>query len=119
MKNSNLNMMGWLTILVFIEFWALYFVQKSQKTKDTKLLLLTMLLYGIPISLLLYKLMNFKSIAIVNFLWNVASTCSGFFITLYLFKEKVSHLEWLGAALGILSIGLIIYGGKQKEQKAN
>lgn len=119
MVNSTYKMIAWLALLVFIEFWALYFVQKAEKSHNSKFVILTMLLYGIPVSLLLYKLMNFKSIAIVNFLWNVMSTMSGFFITLYIFKEKINHLEWLGAALGILSIGLIIYGGKQKEQSSN
>ncbi len=119
MANSVYKMIGWLSILVFCEFWALYFVQKAEKVHDVRYIFFTMLLYGIPVSLLLYKLLNFKSIAIVNFLWNVCSTLSGFFITLYIFKEKINHLEWLGAALGILSIGLIIYGGKQKEQSSN
>ncbi len=114
MKEETLKIMGWLAVLVFVEFWALYFVQKTQKKNDKKYLVITMLLYGIGVSLLLYKLLAYKNIAIVNFLWNIFSTMSGFFITLVIFKEHISHLEWAGAALGILSLGLIMYGGSQK-----
>ncbi len=114
-KKDMIKIFSWLAVLVFFEFWALYFVQKSQKVEDKRYLIFTMLLYGIPVSLLLYKLLDFKTnIGIVNFLWNVCSTLSGIFIACYLFKEKVNHLEWMGVALGFLSIGLIIMGGNQK-----
>ena len=105
-----------LFVLIIFEFAALYYIQKAQKDKQKSYLVYTMLLYGIPISLLLYKLLDFKSIAIVNFMWNIFSTLSGFIITLFIFKEKIHNLEWIGAALGILSIGLIILGGKLKEK---
>ncbi len=117
MNQETLKIFGWLAILVFVEFWALYFVQKSQKVNDKKYLIFTMLLYGLCISLLLYKLLEYKNIAIVNFLWNIFSTLSGFFITLVIFKEHLNNLEWAGAALGILSLALIIYGGNQKGKK--
>lgn len=117
MDKKDVTLMGWLTVLVFFEFFALYFVQKSKKDDDKKYLLLTCLLYGIPVSLLLYKLLEFKSIGIVNFMWNVASTLCGFFIAMYLFGYKVNNLEWLGVGLGILSLGLIIMGGSQSKSK--
>jgi multidrug transporter EmrE-like cation transporter len=114
-KKDMIKIFSWLAVLVFFEFWALYFVQKSQKVEDKRYLIFTMLLYGIPVSLLLYKLLDFKTnIGIINFLWNVFSTLSGIFIACYLFKAKVNHLEWMGVALGFLSIGLIIMGGNQK-----
>jgi hypothetical protein len=59
MEQETLKIFGWLSILVFVEFWALYFVQKSQKVKDKKYLLFTMLLYGTCVSLLLYKLLEY------------------------------------------------------------
>jgi drug/metabolite transporter (DMT)-like permease len=115
MNSKTIKLIGLLIVLVFTEFWALYFIQKSQKEKRIMYLFITMFLYGIPISYLLYKLMDFKSIAIVNFLWNIFSTCSGFFITCFIYKEKVNHLEWIGVMLGLVSIGLIIFGGQKKQ----
>jgi multidrug transporter EmrE-like cation transporter len=109
----------WLAILVFFEFWALYFLQKSQKVKDKKYLIFSMLLYGIPVSLLLYKLLEFKNIGIVNFLWNVCSTLAGIFIACYIFGETINHLQWMGVALGFLSVGLIIMGTQKKGEKQN
>jgi len=107
-------------ILICTEFIALWSVQKYAKdNKNIKFMILTMVLYGIPISLLLYKLLAFRNIAMVNFLWNVFSTMSGFFITLFIFKEKIHNLEWLGAALGLLSIFLIIYGGSIKDKTSS
>jgi drug/metabolite transporter (DMT)-like permease len=104
-------------ILVCTEFVALWSAQKyANNTSQKQFMVLTMVLYGIPISLLLYKLLEFRNIAIVNFLWNVFSTMSGFLITLFIFKEHIHNLEWLGAALGLLSIFLIIYGGSVKNK---
>lgn len=115
MKSKTIKLIGLLILLVFTEFWALYYVQKAQKEHRMMYLFITMFLYGIPISYLLYKLMDFKSIAIVNFLWNIFSTCSGFFITCFIYKEKVNNLEWMGVLLGLISIGLIIFGGQKRE----
>jgi hypothetical protein len=116
-STQNLKLIGLFLILVFTEFWALYFIQKAQKENRMMYLVLTMFLYGLPITYILYKLLDFKSIAIINFLWNIFSTCSGFFITYFIFKEKVNHLEWLGVLLGLVSIGLIIFGGAKRNKK--
>jgi len=114
-KMSTSKTILFFIILVCTEFVALWSIQKYAKDNTkTKFMILTMLLYGIPISYMLYKLMAFRNIAIVNFLWNVFSTMSGFLITLFIFKEKIHNLEWLGAALGLLSIFLIIHGGNMK-----
>ncbi len=103
----------WLSILISIEAIALYSVQNSTKTNNFNYVYLAMMIYGL-FPLLLNKLLHFKSIAVINFLWNIFSTCTGFIITIVIFKEAVSHLECMGALLGLFSIGLIVFGSRQK-----
>jgi multidrug transporter EmrE-like cation transporter len=112
-------MIGLLLLLVMFEFFALYYVQKASSEKDKRYLIITMLLYGIPISLLIYKLLEFRKIGTVNFSWNVLSSVYGLFIGIYFFKEKVINLQWLGVGLGTLGLGLIILSGKQNDDKNN
>ncbi len=115
---KDISLLKWLAVLVFFEFFALYFIQKSNESGENKnYIILSCLLYGLPVALLLSKLVEFKNIGVVNFMWNVASTLSGFFIAMYLFNYKVNNLEWLGVGLGILSLGLIIMGGSQSGSK--
>ncbi len=101
-------MIGWLLLLVSFEFVALYSVQKAAEEKNKKYLIITMILYGIPISLLIYKLLEFRKIGTVNFSWNIFSTISGFCIGVFLFKEKLVSLQWIGVGLGFVSLALIM-----------
>ena len=103
---------GLLGLIVGIEAVALYSVQKYEKTRKLPLLLASMIVYGIAIPLLLYQLLKYKGIGMINFLWNVFSTLSGFFIGIMLFKERVNSIQWMGVALGILAFGMIILGSK-------
>lgn len=106
-----------LGLIVGIESVALYSIQKYSNTRKFSLLLATMLIYGVAIPLLLYQLLKYKGIGMVNFLWNVFSTLIGFFIGIMIFKEKVNGIQWIGVALGILAFAMIILGSKQADKK--
>ena len=100
----------WLTLVVLFEAVALYSLRKYMDTKQTSNLYLGMLMYGVAVPLLIVQLLTYEGIGLVNFLWNVFSTISGFLIGILIFSENVEYLQWVGVALGFLSFALIIMG---------
>lgn len=117
MNNANLQIIGWLLLLISVESFALYYVQKAASEKNKKYLIVTMLVYGIPVSLLLYKLLEFRKIGSVNFFWNIGSSLIGFTIGILWFGEKLINLQLIGVLLGFLGLGLVLLGGNQQTSK--
>ena len=101
-----------LILTVLFEAYALYSIQHFQKTKIYKYIIICCIIYGIFIPYFIYQLLESQGIGIVNFLWNIFSTISGLLIGVYLFKEKVQNIQWIGVLLGILAFFLIIFGRK-------
>ena len=102
-----------LAITVIVEALALYSIQKYAKTKVQKFFLMSAAIYGLIIPYMLYRMLTYQGIGMINFLWNVFSTISGFLIGIYLFSEQVNNLQWIGVGLGVLAFALIILGEKQ------
>jgi multidrug transporter EmrE-like cation transporter len=121
MKNNQM----WLIIslllglMIACESLALYSVQKYSKTNQKIFIVISMLVYGICIPLLLVKLLKYKGVGMINFLWNIFSTIAGFAIGIMLFQERVGSLQLIGVMLGILAFGLIIFGDKQVDKKSS
>lgn len=96
-------------ILSAFESGALYSLQKFAKEPKKKIYyIIACLLYGLVVTYLLYKNLKYEGIGMVNFFWNVFSTIAGFMIGIYLFKEKVSGIQWMGVALSILGLWMIL-----------
>jgi len=102
-----------LSITVIIEAVALYYIQKASTTGALRLVFIAMAIYGLVLPILLYKMVTYEGIGMINFLWNIFSTLFGFLIGILLFKEKVNNLQWIGVALGVLAFALIILGDRQ------
>lgn len=73
--------------------------------------------HGIVIASIMYALgvvpllaygLRYEGIGMTNFLWNVFSTLCMFTIGIYVFKEKVHNLQFVGVALSLFGIGLIL-----------
>ncbi len=101
---------GLLAITVIIEAIALYSIQKYAKTKTQKFFYISMAIYGLIVPYMLYRMLSYQGVGMVNFLWNVFSTLIGFMIGIFLFSEQVNNLQWIGVGLGILAFGFIILG---------
>jgi drug/metabolite transporter (DMT)-like permease len=96
-------------ILSSFEAGALYSLQKFAKEPKKKIYyILACLIYGFIVTYLLYKNLKYEGIGMVNFFWNVFSTVAGFIIGIYLFKEKVTGIQWMGVALSIVGLWLIL-----------
>jgi len=66
------------------------------------------LIYAFVVVPLLAWSMKYQGIGIANFMWNILSTLLGFFIGVYLYKEKVRNLQLIGVLLSFLGLGLIL-----------
>jgi multidrug transporter EmrE-like cation transporter len=66
------------------------------------------IIYGVVVVPLLAWAVKYEGIGIANFMWNVLSTLLGFFIGIYLYKEKVRNLQLIGVLISFLGLGLII-----------
>lgn len=73
--------------------------------------------WAIPIASLTYAFLvvpllsyglKYEGIGMTNFLWNVFSTILMFAIGIYVFREKVHHLQLIGVLVSLLGIGLIL-----------
>ena len=99
----------WLAALISVEALALYSLQRyAKRPSDKKWMAIAMVVYGVGVTYLLYKCLSFKGVGLVNFLWNVFSTISGFMIGILLFSEKVNNMQWMGVTLSLLGLALII-----------
>lgn len=107
----------YLVLLTIVEAIALYSIKKSVVTPSNKQMyyIVSIIFYGLGVSYFLYKLTEIEGIGMVNFLWNIFSTLSGFLIGIYLFSEEAAMLQWIGVGLGFLALGLIILGDSKKQ----
>lgn len=117
MDSAKWKLIGfYLVLLTIVEAVALYSIKKSVVTSSNKHMyyLISIVFYGLGVSYFLYKLAEIEGIGMVNFLWNIFSTLTGFIIGIYLFSEEAAMLQWIGVGLGFLALGLIILGEKKK-----
>lgn len=123
MFNDNEFGSKWLMISFFLglvivfESTALYALQKFQRSQIKPFYVFACLIYGLLVPYFLYRLLTYQGIGMVNFLWNIFSTIAGFVIGIYLFKEQIGNLQWIGVALGFLAFILIFIGDRQNKLK--
>ena len=66
------------------------------------------IIYGAFVVPLLAWAVKYEGIGIANFMWNILSTLLGFFIGIYLYKEKVRNLQLIGVLISCLGLSLIL-----------
>lgn len=66
------------------------------------------LIYAVAVVPLLAWAVKYEGIGIANFMWNILSTLLGFFIGIYLYKEKVRNLQLIGVLISFVGLGLIL-----------
>jgi multidrug transporter EmrE-like cation transporter len=71
-------------------------------------MILPVVLYGLS-PLILLQSLKMEGLAVMNFLWDTISTILITLLCICIFKEKLSNTKLLGALLGIVSIGLLVY----------
>jgi hypothetical protein len=104
-----------LSLLISSENIALYSIKKfAINPINYNWLILCSLIYGLTIPPLLYKMLTYEGIGMINFFWNIFSTLSGFMIGILLFSEAVTHLQWIGIVLSMVGIGLVILSDYKK-----
>lgn len=104
----NIKLIIWFLIILCVESIALYCVRKSSDNKQYNYLILSCLLYAsIPILLYLILIKTHK-IAILNSVWNIASTIYGLMIGILIFSEIYTIKQYMGIVMGLFSLILMM-----------
>lgn len=80
-------------------------------------ILRTKIKWAIPIASFIYAFfivpllaygLKYEGVGMVNFLWNIFSTIMMFFVGIYVFREKMNNLQFVGVLISLVGIGLIL-----------
>jgi multidrug transporter EmrE-like cation transporter len=106
---NQISILYYISILVLFESIAFYSLSKHHQNKNKWLLITAMLIYGVVVSNMLSQSLNYgPGIGTVNFTWNCCSTITAFLIGIFIFGEKVSNMQWMGACLAFIGLFLIV-----------
>lgn len=109
MTHSKTNELLMFSLIVALEFIALYSIKLfSQQSNNRKYLYLSMFCYGIIPILLFYILQITHQISTINVTWNILSTLYGFAIGVWIYKEDLSNRQILGVVLGTIALILVL-----------
>ena len=104
----NWFIVWWFLTIILSEALALYFVKKfSINQNHPEYLVYSMGLYCLTVWSLSKILIYGQGIALINILWNIASSLYGIAIGVFIFGEYLTNLQLIGGVLGILSIILL------------
>lgn len=93
--------------LVAFEFLALYSIKKYKISKENKFVVLAILGYSLVALTLIRIVEKNDSISLTNVTWNILSSMYGIFIGYILFTEEITTKQFLGVAVGMISLLLI------------
>lgn len=66
-------------------------------------------IYGIIISFLILKSLNFSSITVINFSWFCIGTFINIIIGIYIFEEKMNYTKLIGIIIAFIGVLIIFY----------
>jgi len=75
---------------------------------------MTSAIYALGVVPLLHMSLRYEGIGLTNFLWNVISTLVMFAIGIYIFKEKIKKLQFMGVLVCLLGVGMILMSPEDK-----
>lgn len=107
-----LHVLGSVGLLAVAENAALYNMQHARKYGENRstYFILAALIYALAVPVLLYRALAWEDVGMVNFVWNIFSTLSGFAIGYYFFNENINKLQKIGVGVSLLGLGLLILG---------
>jgi multidrug transporter EmrE-like cation transporter len=102
---------GWLFLVILFEAIALSSLKRySLDPTQYRYFIFTAIVYGLLVPYLVYRLLTYEGIGLVNFIWNIFSSITVLLIGIYIFREQVTGVQSLGIALGLVGIVLIHLG---------
>ena len=108
-KEMQQEAIVYLFLLIIVEILAWYFLKKQHIEQNENYTLLFFFTFAL-IPWILIRLVKLEGIAITNTYWNIASTLLVLFLGYFIFKEELNNAQYIGIALGIVSIALITLG---------
>jgi len=75
---------------------------------------MTSAIYALGVVPLLHMSLQYEGIGLINFLWNIFSTLVMIAIGIYMFKEKIHRLQFIGILVSLLGVGMILMSPEDK-----
>jgi len=103
-KNKTDNFVSFILIIVFIVFFDVVAMQCLKFHNDNyniKLYYLSCIIYGVIISFLILKSLNFSSITVINFSWFCIGTLLNIIIGIYFYKEQLNYKKIVGIIIAL------------------
>ena len=109
-NKTNNNLISFLLIIIFIVFFDVLAMQCLKYHNDydnIKYFYASCLIYGIIISFLMLKSLNFGSITSINFSWFCVGTLINIIIGVYIYKEQFNYKKLLGVIIAFIGAYII------------
>jgi|688.fasta_scaffold1829887_1 multidrug transporter EmrE-like cation transporter len=111
-NKSNKNFINFIILIVVIVFFdvlGMHCLRYHNENDNIKFFYLSCFIYGVIISFLVLKSLNFSSIPVINFSWFCIGTLINIMIGIYIYKEKLNYLKLLGIIIAFIGASIIFY----------
>jgi multidrug transporter EmrE-like cation transporter len=110
-KNNGdiINFLILITVIVLFDVLGMQCLRYHNENNNICFFYASCFIYGIIISFLMLKSLNFSSITLINFSWFCIGTLINIIIGIYIFKEKMNYTKLLGIIISFIGVLIIFY----------
>ena len=108
-KHNVLYFLILIIVIVLFDVLGMQCLRYHNENNKIQYFYASCFIYGIIISFLMLKSLNFSSITVINFSWFCIGTLINIIIGMYLFGEKMNYMKLLGIIIAFIGAGIIFY----------
>ena len=111
-KKSNRDIINFLiliTVIVLFDVLGMQCLRYHNENNNIRFFYASCFIYGVIISFLMLKSLNFSSITLINFSWFCIGKLINIIIGIYIFEEKMNYTKLLGIIISFIGVIIIFY----------
>ena len=111
-KKSNRDIINFLiliTVIVLFDVLGMQCLRYHNENNNIRFFYASCFIYGVIISFLMLKSLNFSSITLINFSWFCIGTLINIIIGIYIYEEKMNYIKLLGIIISFIGVIIIFY----------
>jgi multidrug transporter EmrE-like cation transporter len=111
-KQSNRDIINFLiliTVIVLFDVLGMQCLRYHNENNNIRFFYASCFIYGVIISFLMLKSLNFSSITLINFSWFCIGTLINIIIGIYIYEEKMNYIKLLGIIISFIGVIIIFY----------
>jgi multidrug transporter EmrE-like cation transporter len=111
-NKSNQNFISFILIIIVIVFFdvvGMHCLKYHNDYNNINYFYASCFIYGVIISFLILKSLNFTNITVINFSWFCIGTLINIIIGLYIYEEKLNYMKLLGIVIAFIGAIIIFY----------